>query len=82
VIRAKKRNELADYLKSKGIDTAIHYPTPLPLLPAYSYLQAKGSEYPVSVEYQSQILSLPMYPELSEEAIKYVCSAIKEFYSK
>ncbi|HEY8894169.1 MAG TPA: DegT/DnrJ/EryC1/StrS family aminotransferase [Niastella sp.] len=82
VIRAKKRNELADYLKSKGIDTALHYPTPLPLLPAYSYLQAKASDYPVSVEYQSQILSLPIYPELTEEAIKYVSSAIKEFYSK
>jgi len=80
VIRAQKRNELADYLKNKGIDTAIHYPTPLPFLPAYVNQKAKNADYPVSSEYQSQILSLPMYPELTEDAIKYISTAIRAFY--
>lgn len=80
VIRAKNRNQLADYLKKKGIDTAIHYPTPLPFLPAYAYQKAKQTDYPVAAQFQSEILSLPMYPELTEEAINYVAATIQAFY--
>lgn len=80
VIRAKKRDQLAEFLKKKGIDTAIHYPTPLPFLPAYAYQKAKRTDYPVTAEYQSEILSLPMYPELTEEAIQYIAKAVAEFY--
>lgn len=81
VIRAEQRNELAGLLKEKGIETAIHYPTPLPFLPAYAYQKAQRTDYPVAAQYQLEILSLPMYPELSEEAIKYIASTITAFYS-
>lgn len=80
VIRAERRDELMTYLKEKGVETAIHYPTPLPLLPAYQHLGYKESDFPVSVELQHQILSLPMYPELDEERISYVADTIKSFY--
>lgn len=79
VIRSAKRDELQDFLKSKGIGTSIHYPTPLPLLPVYQHLGYVPSDIPVSAEYQSQILSLPMYAELSELQVRYVCDQIREF---
>lgn len=80
VIRSERRDELAAFLKSKGIDTAIHYPTPLPFLPAYSYQGANAADYPIAAQYQKQILSLPMFPELQEESIAYVAATIKAFY--
>jgi dTDP-4-amino-4,6-dideoxygalactose transaminase len=80
VIRAKKRNELINYLTEKGIQTQIHYPTILPLLPAYNYLNHKPSDFPVAASYQDSILSLPMFPELTEEQINFVVKSIKAFY--
>ena len=81
VIRAAKREELMDYLKKKGIETAIHYPCALPNLPAYKYLGYAEEDFPVSTQLQSEILSLPMYPELTEEMIAYTADTIKQFYS-
>ena len=80
VIRVKERDNLVQHLKDKGIETAIHYPKALPNLKAYEYLSYKTSDFPVSSEYQNSILSLPMYPELTEEEIKYVSQAIASFY--
>jgi dTDP-4-amino-4,6-dideoxygalactose transaminase len=80
VIRAERRDELAVHLKNKGIETAIHYPTPLPFLPAYKHLKEERKHYPLAASYQEQILSLPMYPELQPETIEYVASSITEFY--
>lgn len=79
VIRSNRRDELKSFLESKGIQTAIHYPTSLPNLPAYRYLKHTESDFPVASQYQRQILSLPMYPELKQEQIDYVCQSIKEF---
>ncbi|GAB1397071.1 DegT/DnrJ/EryC1/StrS family aminotransferase [Saprospiraceae bacterium] len=80
VIQAEKRDALAEYLKENGIETAIHYPTALPSLPCYAYLGKAAEDYPVATAFQSKILSLPMYPELTEEQIKYVADNIKRFY--
>ncbi len=80
VIRAEKRNELMDYLTKKGIQTQIHYPIILPLLPAYNYLNHKAEEFSVAASYQDSILSLPMFPELTEEQIQLVVETIKAFY--
>ena len=81
-IRARKRDELADFLKTKGVSTGIHYPIALPFMPAYGYLKHKPSDFPVAHQCMGEILSLPMYPELSDEQIEYVAQAIKEFYKK
>lgn len=80
VIRAEKRDELAAFLKTKGIETSIHYPVPLPFMEAYKYLGYTPQDFPVSYKYKSNILSLPMYPELTPEMMDYVSNAIKEFY--
>ena len=80
VIRAANREALQKYLVEKGVSTGIHYPTPLPLLPAYKYLNYMPSDFPVASDYMDKILSLPMFPELTEEQIQYVSNCIKEFY--
>jgi dTDP-4-amino-4,6-dideoxygalactose transaminase len=79
VIRTEKRNELAEFLKSNGIETAVHYPVALPNMKAYEYLGYSASDFPVASKYQDRILSLPMYPELTEEQISYVADKIKDF---
>lgn len=82
VIRAERRDDLAAFLKTKGVATGIHYPYALPLMPAYKYLGHKAADFPVAYECQDQILSLPMYPELTNEQIAYVADAVKEFYGR
>jgi dTDP-4-amino-4,6-dideoxygalactose transaminase len=82
VVRAQNRDGLMAWLKEKNIETAIHYPVVLPNLPAYRYLNHKPEDFPVASSYQPQILSLPMYPELTEEMIAYIAESIKQFYSR
>lgn len=81
VIRAKNRDGLANFLKERNIETAIHYPTALPNLKAYAYLGHKAEDFPVATAYQSQIISLPIYPELTSAQMEYVVESIKSFYS-
>ncbi len=80
VVRTSRRDGLKDFLEKRGIQTAIHYPTALPNLPAYKYLGHSPAEFPVATRYQDDILSLPMYPELTEAQIDYVCDSVKEFF--
>jgi len=82
VIRAERRDDLAAFLKIQGVATGIHYPTALPLMPAYRYLGLRPSDFPVASECQDQILSLPMYPELTEEQLIHVTDSIRAFYRK
>jgi dTDP-4-amino-4,6-dideoxygalactose transaminase len=81
VILAERRDELMKYLGEQQIETSIHYPTALPNLPAYGYLNHQPSDFPVATSLQSQILSIPMYPELTESKIKYVADHIRRFYA-
>jgi dTDP-4-amino-4,6-dideoxygalactose transaminase len=76
VIRYKERKRLIDKLKDKDIATAIHYPTALPFLPCYSNRKFTASDFPVAHQIQDEILSLPMYPELTEANIKEVVNSI------
>jgi dTDP-4-amino-4,6-dideoxygalactose transaminase len=79
VVRAKKRDQLAEWLKSKDIEVAIHYPTALPNLPTYQYLKSENEEYPIATQLQSEILSLPIYPELTEDEIEEIKEAFDLF---
>lgn len=81
-IRAKKRDALKAFLAEKGIQTLIHYPSSLHCLPAYQYLNHQPSDFPVANRLQHEILSLPIYPELTEEQVHYVCASIKDFYAR
>lgn len=79
-IRVENREELLKYLASKNIPTAIHYPVPLHLQPAFRGFAEEGS-LPEAELAAKQVLSLPMHPDLLEEEIEYVTNSIKEFYS-
>jgi len=82
VIRTEKRDELQEYLKSNGIGTGLHYPIPLHLQKAYEYLGYKEGDFPVAEECAKQILSLPMFPELTPKEIEKVASEIKTFFAR
>ena len=79
VIRVKNRQKLIEHLNSKGIQTAIHYPTPIHLQEAYSFLNYKKGIFPIAEKCVGEILSIPIYPELKNEEISIVAKAIKEF---
>jgi dTDP-4-amino-4,6-dideoxygalactose transaminase len=81
VVRVQDREELQEKLASSGIGTGIHYPVPLHLQDAYRHLgYAKGS-FPVSEKIASEILSLPMYPQLRQEQIRRVAQALSGSFS-
>ena len=82
VIRTEKRDALKKFLGDAGIGTVLNYPKALPFYPAYAYLGHKPSDFPVAHANQSRILSLPIYPEISDEMISYVAATIKGFFAK
>ncbi len=81
VVRTKKdqRQALQEHLKAKGIATGIHYPIALPNLKAYAYLKHAGSDFPEATKASEEILSLPMYAELSEHQIQTIAEGIKQY---
>ena len=81
VIKTSHRDALRAYLSEVGIGTVINYPISLPFLPAYSYLNHKDDDFPVAFSLQSQILSLPIFPEMTKEEVQYVCDTIKGFFA-
>lgn len=79
-IKTKQRDALKVFLAEKGIDTQIHYPTAMPFMEAYAYQNARPEDYPNALALQNEELSLPIYPEMSDEEVAYVCCSIKEFF--
>jgi dTDP-4-amino-4,6-dideoxygalactose transaminase len=82
VIRSKERDKLQKFLSSKGIFTGIHYPIPIHLQKAYSWLGYKIGSFPITEKCSNEILSIPMFPQLKQEEVEYVCNCIKEFHIK
>jgi len=80
VILAEQSHELSEFLKARNIYTAYHYPVPLHLQDAYKDRNEKTGSYPVTERCSETLLSLPMFPELSEDKVKRVCEEIKVFY--
>ena len=70
---------LQEYLADRGIATGIHYPLALPNLPAYQYLDCGPDDFPVASQYQEEVLSLPMFPELTDEQVAAITAAIRGF---
>lgn len=80
VVRTPSRDQLQKYLKSKGIHTAIHYPTPIHLQEAYRELGYGLGSFPVAEKHSEEVISLPIYPELREEEVEYVTEQIRSFF--
>jgi dTDP-4-amino-4,6-dideoxygalactose transaminase len=79
VIRHPSRDRLREWLANRGIDTRVQYPRPIHLQPAYRDLGTGLGGFPVAEQAASEILSLPIFPELDESAIGIVCDAIRAF---
>ena len=80
VIETGRRDELQDHLGRRGIATGVHYPIPVHLQPAYEWLGHREGEFPVSERLAGRILSLPMFPTITEAQIRHVASAVGQFF--
>ncbi len=82
VIRLQERDQLKEHLRKSGIPTEIYYPLPLHLQPAFAYLGYGHGAFPESEVASSQVLALPVYPEMTEDQQKAVADAIAVFFGK
>ncbi len=82
VIRTKQRDALQEYLREKGIETLVHYPIPPYLQQAYAHLGYRRGDFPITEMLADTSLSLPIYPGLEEEAVKYIATQTRAFFSK
>ena len=80
IVKAKKRDELLDYLRSKGVDAKVHYPTPMHLQPAAGYLNYKEGDFPVCESTCKQVISLPVHEFITTEDTEKIAKEIKSFY--
>jgi dTDP-4-amino-4,6-dideoxygalactose transaminase len=79
VIRTEHRDALREHLSRLGIGTMLNYPKALPFYPAYAHLGHTPADFPNAFADQQSILSLPIFPELSQEELDFVCGAIRSF---
>jgi len=82
VVKSDQRDSLQRFLRQKGIETMVHYPTPVHKQSAYRFLRSTSDGLPITSKLSHRILSLPIYPELSMAEVSTVCSAILDFYGK
>jgi dTDP-4-amino-4,6-dideoxygalactose transaminase len=80
VIRAPKRDDLMEHLKSKGIGNMIYYPIPLHLQKCFDFLGGKPGQFPVSEKLARETVALPMSSELTDTEVREVTKAVREFY--
>ena len=80
VIRAQRRDQLADYLKARAIGCGVYYPLPLHLQECFKNLGHKPGDFPVAEQASKEVLALPVYPELTAEQQQTVVAAIAAFY--
>ena len=81
MFQAKRRDELIDYLKDKGIDAKIHYPVNMHLQPAAKYLGYSKGDFPVAEKLSNGCVSLPVHEYVDAEDIKLMADSVKSFYS-
>lgn len=82
MVRSKYRDELQAFLRNKGIVALIHYPVPIHLQPAYEGRISCDNTLSETETASKEILSLPMYPELTDSDVMTVADAIREFNNK
>jgi len=81
-IRVDRRDELQAYLKARGIGTSIYYPLPLHLQPCFAYLGYREGQCPEAEKAAKQVLSLPIFPELTSAQLDEVIGTVRAFYGR
>ncbi len=79
-LRVRRRDELQAHLKAQGIGNSVYYPLPLHLQPCFAYLGYREGDFPESERAAREVISLPVYPELTDAQLDEVVNAVKEFY--
>jgi dTDP-4-amino-4,6-dideoxygalactose transaminase len=79
-VNAKERDQVFSFLRDKGIGVMVYYPLSLHLQEAFAQLNHKPGDFPQSEAAQNEVLSLPVFPELTSQELEEVCSALKEYY--
>lgn len=82
VVRTPQRDRLRSFLEERGIGTGLHYPVPCHRQPAFASAAVAGGGLPVTEAASEQVLSLPMFPELTDEEVGTVAGAIREFFER
>jgi dTDP-4-amino-4,6-dideoxygalactose transaminase len=82
VVQTEERDELQKHLTAAGVQTGIHYPVPVHLQPAYRSLSKRAGDFPEAERQAARVLSLPMFPELTDEQIAHVADAIRSFVGR
>ena len=80
IIQTDKRDELMAYLDKNGIDSKIHYPIPIHYQKAWLNIDSEGISYPKTEKQSKEILSLPIFPELTDEQVEYVINTVRAFF--
>ena len=77
-VRVQQREAMQKALSAEGIQTGIHYPIPVHMQPAYSDLGYRAGDFPHSEKAAAEVLSLPMFPEMTEAQLQAVATAVRE----
>ena len=80
-LRVENRDGLREHLNARGIGNAVYYPLPLHLQPCFAYLGYREGDFPESERASQQVISIPVFPELSTEELEEVATAIEEFFA-
>ena len=79
-VRVRNRDAFVTALTEKGVGCGIHYPVPVHLQEAYNFMGVKKGRFPVAEKCADEVVSLPMFAELTEEQIEYVAYEVKSFF--
>jgi dTDP-4-amino-4,6-dideoxygalactose transaminase len=79
VVRHARRDKMREFLATSGIGTGIHYPIPVHLQKSYLHLKYRRGSFPQTEAAAHQMLSLPMFPEITDNEIEYVCQTVRSF---
>ena len=82
VVRTSARDQLADHLTASGIQVGVHYPTPPHLTPAYDHLGIRTGMTPRAEAQSASVLSLPIYPSMTEQTVSHVATAARAYYAR
>ncbi len=80
VVRHPRRDDLKKHLEAHKVGCALHYPLPLHLQKCYASLGHKAGDFPVTEKAARECLSLPIYPELTDDQVQHVAAVIKDFF--
>ena len=80
VIETEQRDQLQKHLREHGVPSLIHYPIPIHLQKAFDHLDCRAGDFPITEKLANEILSLPIYPEMSDEQVTFVAEKVKAFF--